>query len=124
MLTKEQILAADDRKPVKVSVPVWGGDVYIRGLTGTERDELESWINDNPSAVGMRARVVAMGLCDGAGESLGFSPAEVVSLGEKSGGVLDELFSEIMRMSKYSEVEIRKLEGNCEAGQNVVSGCV
>ena len=33
-LTREAILAARDTQGVVVPVPEWGGDVYVRGLTG------------------------------------------------------------------------------------------
>ena len=42
LLTKEQMLAADDIKSERVEVPEWGGDVMVRGLTGTQRDAWEA----------------------------------------------------------------------------------
>jgi hypothetical protein len=41
VLTKEQILSADDIKTETVLVPEWGGDVIVRGLSGVERDAYE-----------------------------------------------------------------------------------
>ena len=37
-LTKDQILAADDLGVLKLTVPEWGGDVYIRVMSVGERD--------------------------------------------------------------------------------------
>ena len=43
-LTRNEILAVDDLQTQKVDVPEWGGSVYVRGLTGSERDALEASI--------------------------------------------------------------------------------
>ena len=41
VLSKEQILQADDLKTETVEVPEWGGDVLLRELRGRERDAFE-----------------------------------------------------------------------------------
>ena len=41
-LTKDQILAADDMGMLKLAVPEWGGDVYIRVMSVGERDASEN----------------------------------------------------------------------------------
>ena len=41
MLTKEAILAADDLPREKVDVPEWGGEVYVRALTGAQMQPVE-----------------------------------------------------------------------------------
>ncbi len=41
-LSKDAILAAKDTKlSGEISVPEWGGSVYVKTLTGTERDAFE-----------------------------------------------------------------------------------
>lgn len=40
LLTRDQILSAQDLKTVDVDCPEWGGSVRVTMLTGTARDEL------------------------------------------------------------------------------------
>lgn len=126
LTSKAEILAAaaSDRPAHKRPVKEWGSDVYIRALSGHERDEVESWHIDNPRGVGIRAFVVAKGLCDEGGQSLGLDESEVNQLGKGNGGAIDFLYWEIMKLSKYSEKEIKELEGNSSAGPSDSSGCV
>ena len=46
ILSKADILRADDIKTIEVAVPEWGGSVLLRGLTGRERDLFEESILD------------------------------------------------------------------------------
>ena len=87
-LSKADILGADDRRPIRVDVPEWGGVVYVRPLSGVERDELEAWQAVNKGGVGLRAKVASLVLCDAAGASLEFSEDEVDRLGERSAAAL------------------------------------
>ena len=41
VLTREQILKADDMTTERVPVPEWGGEVLVKSLTGRQRDEFE-----------------------------------------------------------------------------------
>ena len=41
-LNREAILAAEDLPRELVEVPEWGGAVYVRALTGAERDQFEA----------------------------------------------------------------------------------
>ncbi len=51
-LTAEQILAADDMGLKKVTVPEWGGDVFIRVMSVGERDEYERmWIGQKDKGI-------------------------------------------------------------------------
>ena len=42
LLSKDQILSADDIQSQRVPVPEWGGEVMVRGLTGSQRDQWEA----------------------------------------------------------------------------------
>src|SRR5688572_17981670 len=60
-LTKEQILAADDRPTVPVETPEWGGTVYLRVISAMERDVYESEIVEGKRVNydNIRARLLA-----------------------------------------------------------------
>lgn len=113
-LTRDAILAAVDLVSVTVEVPEWGGSVYVRGLTGTERDRFEV---DVLSGTGKdrlnnaRAKLVALGVVDEAGNRL-FSEADIEALGKKNGKVLDRLFQAVRKESGLLDEDVEELVKN------------
>src|SRR5258708_17507021 len=119
-LSKDDILKAEDRTPVEVECPEWGGSVLVRGMTGKERDQFEvSRVEESsqavqvqrgraggrpsgPNLVNMRAKIVARCVVDDDGQRM-FSDADVVALGEKSGAAIDRIFTVASRLSGMSE---------------------
>lgn len=111
-LGKAAILAADDKKMVDYDVPEWGGSVKLRVMTGTERDRFEGeFVNNNKSVEMVRAKLVAKCLCDDQGNRL-FDEAEIPKLGEKSAAVLDRLFSECMKLNRFTKGDVDELAKN------------
>lgn len=99
ILTKEAILAADDLPRELVNVPEWGGDVFVRTMTGTDRDAFEaSLIGKEGRMENVRARLVSLTLCNEAGERM-FGDAEIAALGKKSARALDRVFSVAQRLN-------------------------
>lgn len=99
ILTKEAILAADDLPRELVNVPEWGGDVFVRTMTGTDRDAFEaSLIGKEGRMENVRARLVSLALCNEAGERM-FDDAEIAALGKKSARALDRVFSVAQRLN-------------------------
>jgi hypothetical protein len=101
-LTLTEILAAQDRKPLKVDVPEWGGEVWVVGMSGDDRDRFDSTWGDrvgqsNESGPvdlgGLRALVVSKTLCDDDGVLLCSRESEVTQLGRKSSAALDRVFA-------------------------------
>jgi hypothetical protein len=99
ILTKDAILAADDLPKERVNVPEWGGDVFVRTMTGTDRDAFEaSLIGNDGRLENVRARLVSLTICSESGERL-FSDDEIASLGSKSAKALDRLFAVSQRLN-------------------------
>jgi len=48
MLSREDILGADDLERELVYVPVWRGEVFVSCLTGGERDHFQADILSDP----------------------------------------------------------------------------
>lgn len=116
MLTKEQILAADDLKRERVEVPEWGGHLFVGTITGAARDEFETVIfepNKSPRERlrNIRARLVALTAVDEEGNLL-FSQEDVEALGKKSAGVLDRVFSVAQRLNGLSKEDAENLAKN------------
>ena len=104
VLTAEQILAADDAGLLKVEVPEWGGDVYIRVMSVGERDSYERmWIGKRESGVeNFRTEYLARVLCDEKGKLL-FTKEQTASLASKSGAVMGRLFDAAMKHNYMQE---------------------
>ena len=115
-LTKEEIFAVNDRPLVLVKVPEWDGEVYVKTMSGIERDTFESDYLDAKEKgrvrVNIRATLVAMVTCDENGKKL-FSASEAQKLGEeKSGAALDRIFDVAQGVNKISDKDIKELEKN------------
>lgn len=116
-LTRDAILSAVDVKREKVSVPEWGGDVFIATMSGTARDAWEQTLvvrkngKSEPNLENMRARLVVACLVDENGERL-FKDEDAVALGKKSSKVLERLAQVAQRVNGIGDTELESLEGN------------
>lgn len=112
-LTKDQILAADDLGLLEVSVPEWGGSVFIRVMSVGERDAYENdWMVNKTSGVeNFRAKFVQKVLCNERGELL-FSKAEIDQLAKKSAKVMSTLWEAAMKHNRLSESDVEELAKN------------
>lgn len=98
-LSKEAILGADDLPRELVNVPEWGGPVLVRTMSGTDRDAFEASLLDKEGRMhNVRARLVALTVCDAQGERL-FGDSDLDALGRKSARALDRVFSVAQRLN-------------------------
>lgn len=115
LLTKDQILGADDRGTKEVDVPEWGGSVLISAMSAAERDAFEaSMLDKNQQAKKLqnfRARFVARCIVDGDGNRL-FSDKDIVELGKKSAAPISRLFDECRELNGMTEADLEEIEGN------------
>lgn len=117
LLTKDGIFGATDIVTERVSVPEWGGDVLIRGLTGKQRDAFEASMMERrgktmvPNTNNIRARLVAWACVDEEGQRL-FNDGDITELGEHSAGVLDRVYKVAAKLSGLSDDDVEELEGN------------
>jgi len=120
MLTKEDILNARDIVKELVQVPEWGGEVYVKSLTGAERDQFEASVvemrgsNQRFNMKNVRAKLAAIAICDEAGERL-FSAEDVATLSQKSAAALDRVFGVASRLSGLSSEDVDNLRKNLGA---------
>lgn len=114
-LTREQILAVADSKTVEVQTPEWNGSVFVRTLSGAQRDELESAIGAASRAGNVmkdsRARFAAAFASDADGTPI-FTLADVDALTGKSGIVLDRIVTAGMDLNAMREKDVKELEKN------------
>lgn len=87
-LSRDAILGADDRPSRRVSVPEWGGHVYVQALTAIERERLGQ--ASESCEWGVAPLVAAHCLVDAEGLRI-FSDEDAADLSQKSGVVLDRI---------------------------------
>jgi hypothetical protein len=116
LLTKQQIVVADDIITERVPVPGWGGDVLVRGLTGTGRDAYfksmaRTGRGGQPVAdpVNATAKLCALCIIDPATDRPMFSPGEIELLGRKSAASLHRVEEVAMRLSGLSDEDMEEL---------------
>jgi hypothetical protein len=126
VLGKTDILKADDIVKELVPVPEWGGAVYVKTMTGPERDQFElSCITGKGktrrmSFENVRAIAAAFTICDETGKRL-FQANEVIELGRKSGTALSRVWEAAARLNGLTQEDVEELAGNSGDGPSDVS---
>lgn len=111
MLSREDILRADDLKRERVEVPEWGGYVYIRCLRGAERDYIQSEMQkseDSPGVISAntyRDNLVLLSLCDEDNHPI-FGLEEREVLHTKSAQVIEKLFLIALRLNRLRNEDV------------------
>jgi hypothetical protein len=121
-LDRKSILAADDVRKEKFAVPEWGGDVFLRVLTGTDRDRFEESYSEQKMKA-FRIRFLLLALCDEAGERL-FADNEADSLGKKSSVVINRLFEAGWKLNAFSQEAVDALGEDSQADLSASSTSV
>lgn len=116
VLKRDEILQAADIQKEVVSVPEWGGDVYVKGMTGAERDKFESSMvtirgkDREMNLANIRAKLASMTICDEAGVRL-FKEEDVQALSKKSASALQRIFEVAQRLSGIGDADVEELAG-------------
>jgi hypothetical protein len=116
LLSKDQILKADDRPIEEVEVHEWGGSVLVRGMDGIGRDEFfasmavqrgKQQVMDVANAT---AKLVARSILDPDDrDQLMFTPQEVAELGTKGAAALERVGSVAQRLSGLTDEDMAEL---------------
>lgn len=123
LLSRDQILKAQDRTFMVISCPEWGGKVRMQSMSGAERDQFEESILGQKGEVvtkNLRAKLVAMSVVDKDGNLL-FSKDDVMILGEKNAAALDRLFTVAQKLSGISKTDVEEMVKNSGTGQDAGS---
>ena len=120
LLTRDQILKAEDIEEKYVEVPEWGGKVLVRGLTGKERDAYEKSLvegkgkNKQINMDNARAKLVAITVVDENRKPI-FTKDDIEALGKKSGRALSRVWVAATELSGIGEEELEELTKNSES---------
>lgn len=121
VLGRDDILHADDINVEKVDVPEWGGCIYVKTLSGKERDDWERRTYDRENKFeNVRASLVAETACDSTGTKL-FTTSDVAALGDKSGAALDRVYDAAQALNGMGGAKLREAVKNLLSGQSVGS---
>lgn len=118
-LTRDAILGANDIRIEKLAVPEWGGEVYVKGMTGSERDRFElsiMQIRGKSQTINMqnvRAKLASVTVCDEKGNLL-FAQADIEVLGGKSASALQRVFNLARHLSGLTDEDVKELTQELE----------
>lgn len=129
MLNRDAILKAQDLRRELVDVPEWGGEVYVRGFTALEKEEVEmrsmqmvdiatGQIKDARQMAGLKAWIVARCVVDSDGVRI-FTDADMDGLQGKNAEVISRLADVAGRLSALG---VEEAEKNSVSRQNGNSG--
>ena len=115
ILTRADIDATEKRTRELVSVPEWGGSVYVQSLNGDERDQFEESLmvttrrggkkERDVVLKGARAKLCALCIVDGDGQRL-YTDEEVDVLGQERAAALDRVFEVAQKLNGMSDEDL------------------
>jgi hypothetical protein len=107
-LNRDEILGAIDIQ--RKLVDVWGGQVWVYGMTGAERDKYEGGIiqyrgkEQTVNMANIRAKLCSMTIRDEKGKRL-FTEEDIQALSQKLSGITDEDVKELSEGVKDNPFE-------------------
>lgn len=114
-LGRADVFAPRPPKRVKVEVPEFGGHVYVRELTGWERDDFEAGCVDRgeekANYSNVTARFVALCTCDAEGKRL-FTDDDAGQLGDQSNVGLLRIFTAARKLNGMGQQAEEEARGN------------
>jgi hypothetical protein len=112
-LTREEILAVIDRKPIEIDVPEWGGTVFVRPLSSPERARWEAIVagSANKTVDNAREVLAVLSLSDAEGNRL-FTEEDVPQIAGKNAIALERIGLASMKLSKLRPIDIAELAKN------------
>jgi hypothetical protein len=116
MLTRESILSQTNLPTESVTIPEWGGDVFVKTMSGTDRDAFEGTHlaarkSGGETTANIRARLAVFTVCDASGALL-FKPEDADALGKTHAKALDRVFDVARKLNAIGAEEEKELEGN------------
>lgn len=114
MLTRKQILQAQDMKFEDVDVPEWGDKVRVRVMRGADRDSLAAAIHNAAGEINSsryQVRLLVRCLVGENGVPL-FTEEDLDALNEKSTSALDRLFAVADRLNGVGSKAVDAAEKN------------
>jgi hypothetical protein len=118
ILTREQILEAQDIEVREIDVPEWGGIVKIRALTLREREEYDSWLfsTNKLDSTTSRARLLSMAIVGDDGNPI-FTEGDIKALAKKNSKICVRLSYIVQKLSGMTPGAIQEMTEDFLADQ-------
>ena len=119
-LSREAILAMEDRTYQDCRIKEWGGMVRVQSLTGTERDQWEAACQEEKGGEKkfttdkLREKLLSFCLVDAEGNKL-FSEGDIALLAGKNAAALTRLFTVASKLNGIGAQDVEELTKNSEA---------
>jgi len=130
LLTRQDIIAAQDIETETVEVPEWDGAVIVRMMSGSDRDRFEQSLTvvqangrREANLTNMRSKLVAMCAVDEQGNLL-FGPDEIEHLAAKSAAAIERVFIVAQRLNGLAPDDVGAAAKNSAPGPNGASPSV
>lgn len=121
---RDDIFAIDDLKPQPVEVPEWGRTLYVRAMSGADRDEWETlcWSKKDGEPLTAKVRLTLMILCtvDEHGEPV-FSRDDIEKLAKKNYRAMKRLIDVARELNGFGDEAIAEREKNSGTGPTAAS---
>lgn len=123
LLSKEQILTANDLTHEDIEVPEWGGRVRVRMMTGTERDQFEEEVfqvkgkDVRQNLKNFRTRLLVRTIINEDGSRM-FTDKEIEILGQKAARPIDTVFAAAQRINGMGAKDVEEMTKNSESAPN------
>jgi len=115
-LSRDAILGASDIQTREVHVPEWGDSVFIKGMSGAERDAFEAANQDGSGGqklTNVRARFLVRCIVNENGTRI-FRDEDAAALGKKSSAAISRLWDAAAELNGTSDEAQAVMEGNSE----------
>jgi len=116
-VTRAAIAAYKGKAPEAVDVPEWGGTVYVRIMSGSERDSFEAETyklngkNVELNRQNFRARLLTRTLCAADATPL-YTASDADELGKQPADILDRLATVASRINGMTAKDVEELAKN------------
>jgi hypothetical protein len=114
-ISREQLLAPASPVIEEVQVPELGGSVFVRVMSGFERDAYEASLlaarKEGKEFENVRARLVVRTVCDKDGNLL-LTPADADTLGKQNWKALGRIVEAAQRLNRLTLRDLEELKGN------------
>jgi hypothetical protein len=124
VLSKAEILTADDLRVERVAVAEWGGQVVIRTMTGAQREQFLNYVT--PDAEGKRnykhfnSALVCLCAIDETGHPL-FTMEDVASLADKHWRALETVAEACLALNALRADDLEEAKKNSSADPSAAS---
>lgn len=126
MISRDSLRKIWDMTIEKLDIPEWQDFVYVRSLTGEERDSFENSMFERrgddikQNLNNLRARLVVLTACDDKGERI-FSDADISWLGTRNARALERIFIKAQELSGLRKKDIEDMVKNSGKTQDASS---